>query len=1341
MSKIQLHRPARALPPPVPGEAVMLPPIPQGSQDNSGYSMVTLLLPLLSSIALAAYMISNGRPILIIVGAAFVLTSLASGFFMAHRMRSGRRTSQDRQRARYLAHLGEVRQAARQVAASQRRAAAWLHPSPARLWAICRRRRRIWERRAADPDFLRLRVGSGRGDLAAPVQLSRPDPMAEYDTAILAAARRHAERLSTVGRLPMVLDLVGAGVICLVGPAGRVRALARSVVCQLAVLHAPDDVSLMVCTMGEASWEWVKWLPHAAVPEGFAAGSAPMVAADVEDLADLLEAGLDRARSERSTRRSPFGQVMRGNQQDAGPSHRLVVVLDSYDPAAAWARSPAVTGLLEIAGPDSGVSVICLGGEPDQTRARVRVDGAGGLVIEGPAAGGAGITDAVADQVPAELAEAMARLLAPLQLSEEPERILTRTIALADMLGVADLGDFDPMPTWRSPDDERVLRVPVGLAADGERVVLDLKESAAGGMGPHGLVVGATGSGKSELLRTLVTALAITHSPELLSLVLIDFKGGATFAGLTELPHVAGLITNLADDLSLVERVRAALHGEQQRRQKLLRLAGNVDSIADYQVRRARGQADPDGRPLEPLPYLLIVVDEFGELLSQRNDFIDLFVQIGRVGRSLGMHLLLATQRLEEGRLRGLESHLSYRICLRTFTSGESRAVIGTADAYQLPPIPGSAFLKVADSGLQRFRVACMSGAYAPPNAVGGLRVTGILPFGLRAAVPDAPGEDAAGGPERQAGAAQRRVTVTELTDLQVAAGVLARYGQPVHQVWLQPLPAVVPLDALFGPVSAQPGRGWQAGLWPGHGQLAFPVGLIDLPFQQKQEPLVLDFARAHGNLAIVGAPQSGKSTLLRTLLLAAMLTHTPDEVRFYGLDFGGGTIVPLAAAPHTGTIASRRDPELAARLLTEMLRLVTAREELFAEHGIDSVAAFRALARGSGMPGDAYGGEVFVVLDNWGAIRAELDEPDALVAELAFRGLGVGVHLIVTANRWADIRVNIRDGFGSRLELRLNDPAESEVSRPLSRQLPAATPGRGLAPPGLLFHALAPRLDGRDTAEGLADAQDEVITKISASWHGDRAPAVQLLPGLVRADMLAGPGAGRGVPLGLADTDLQPVSLDLDTGDPHLIVLGDAGAGKSVLLRTLLRGLAASREPGEIRFMLVDYRRSLLEVLPDEYVGAYAGDPMAVREYAGHLASQLAVRLPPPGVTARQLTRRDWWSGPDLYLVADDYDLVGGVTPPLAAIADYIPQAREIGLHVILARRVTGMSRVGIGDQVMTRIKDLGASAVILSGDPREGVLLGGERAAIRPPGRGVLLRRSHPPALIQAATSDPDG
>ena len=214
---------------------------------------------------------------------------------------------------------------------------------------------------------------------------------------------------------------------------------------------------------------------------------------------------------------------------------------------------------------------------------------------------------------------------------------------------------------------------------------LDLKEAAQDGMGPHGLLVGATGSGKSELLRTLVLGLAATHPPDVLNMVLVDFKGGATFAGMSRLGQVAAVITNLQDDEGLVARMHQALSGELNRRQELLRSAGNLVSVRDYERARQRGAA------LARCPTLLLVVDEFSELIAQREEFVELFVQIGRLGRSLGLHLLLASQRLEEGKIRGLEAHLSYRIALRTFSPEESRAVLGVDEAYTLPSSPGTA--------------------------------------------------------------------------------------------------------------------------------------------------------------------------------------------------------------------------------------------------------------------------------------------------------------------------------------------------------------------------------------------------------------------------------------------------------------------------------------------------------------------------------------------------------------------------------------------------------------------------------------------------------------------------
>jgi ESX secretion system protein EccC len=257
-------------------------------------------------------------------------------------------------------------------------------------------------------------------------------------------------------------------------------------------------------------------------------------------------------------------------------------------------------------------------------------------------------------------------------------------------------------------------------------------------------------------------------------------------------------------------------------------------------------------------------------------------------------------------------------------------------------------------------------------------------------------------------------------------------------------------------------------------------------------------------------------------------------------------------------------------------------------------------------------------------------------------------------------------------------------------------------------------------------------------AWQGATAPPVRMLPERVSVAELGIPAddATPGVPVGLSENDLAPVYLDLNETDPHFAVYGDPGSGKSVFLRTWMTQLAARRSAREIRFVIVDYRRSLLGVIPEDYVGAYAGDANAARVYAEQVASKLAERLPPADVTVAQLRERNWWVGPELYLVVDDYDLVtSGRQSPLADLTDYLHQAREVGFHVVTARRVAGMMRSQLGDQMLNLIRELGANGLVLSGDPREGVVLGDERAAIRPPGRGVLVRRRYPPTLIQVA------
>ena len=667
-----LHRPPREYPAAVPAEPVRIAP-PPVEPPPPHTSLIQILFPVVGGVGLLGFaIVYDNTAFLLIAGAMIVLLlGFSVGLRWSQKRQVRKRAAEDARK--YAKYLREREIELTSAGDLQRAALARLYPEPARLWTLLVKRSHVWERRRGHRDFLNVRLGSGPVPLDANADLDLGmNPLADYQAQSLQEARRLVERRNTLRGEPVVVDLDAVGVLAVTGDRERARAWTRSLMTQLAAWRAPDDLGLLTCSAPEdrALWEWAKWLPHLLY------ATAP------GDLEPALEPEL-RPRLEQLRRLSESD--FRGRALSLGAPD-LVVVVDGYRPDHPANDSPSFRELLARARELKAVVVLITDEralEPTNIDARLTVPARGNGAWELWGQDQPQIPDIALDAIDLGTSEAIARTLTPLRLAEggDGERGLGGEVRLANLLGSLDRD-------WRGRRREDSLRAPIGRAADGEILELDLKQAAEGGMGPHGVLVGATGSGKSELLRSLVAGLAARHAPEELAFVLVDYKGGAAFADLSRLPHVAGLITNLQRDLSLVDRMHAALIGEQERRQTMLREAGNLDDIVAYQARAA-------GADLPPMPDLLVIVDEFAELLAARPEFIDLFVGLGRVGRSLGIHLLLSSQRLDEGRLRGLESHLRYRLCLRTYSATESKLVLGTPDAYLLPSLPGLGYLKV----------------------------------------------------------------------------------------------------------------------------------------------------------------------------------------------------------------------------------------------------------------------------------------------------------------------------------------------------------------------------------------------------------------------------------------------------------------------------------------------------------------------------------------------------------------------------------------------------------------------------------------------------------------------
>ncbi len=1316
------------------GQIVLQAPPELAPNEGAGGALM-MALPMLGSVGSIVFVAASpgagGKGF--IAAGMFLVATLGFVGVQVDRQRKQRSAKVAGARREYLQYLAGVRKAVREAADQQRRALLWSFPAPTALPAIAEDRSRLWERGPDGGQYLQVRYGLTPQALALDLVPPETAPVEQLDPVAASALHRLLVVHRTQPDLPAALDLNAFSRVELTGEAAHARSLARALVCSAAAFHAPDDLVIAVLASEQtlAEWEWLKWLPHAhSTRESDAIGASRMVSDSADDLVQMLPADLaDRPR---------FG----GDQRGVTPHVLLVVDGGVLPPGNHLVPDEGAQGLTVLDLPERWEEL------DDPTRLRLTIEPQ--LLPGGRAALTAlrvreGASRAIGDQVDLATAEAFARRLAPLHVSEGPVRddSLSGTPELMDLLALSDVRSFDLEAAWQPRPARDRLRVPVGIGDTGAPVYLDIKESAQQGMGPHGLVIGATGSGKSEFLRTLVLGLAVTHSSEVLNMVLVDFKGGATFAGLSDLPHVSAVITNLENELTLVDRMQDALSGEMVRRQELLREAGNFASLRDYEKARLGG-AD-----LDPLPSLFVVVDEFSEMLSAKPEFIDLFVAIGRLGRSLGLHLLLASQRLEEGRLRGLESHLSYRIGLRTFSAAESRGVLGVPDAYELPPVPGLGYLKPDQSTLLKFKAAYVSGP--PPRRSGaaarraGSRSQAILPFTLgHVLAPRAQVDDTV---EEAAPAPQEVADSRSLLDIAVDR-MQERGGPEAHKVWLPPLDEPDTLDSLMPDLVEDPELGLVSPMWRARGGLTVPLGIVDRPREQRRDVMQVNLSGAGGHVAVVGGPRSGKSTLLRTIVSSLALTTTPRESQFYVLDFGGGTFAPMTELPHVSGVATRSEPDVVRRVFAEVSGIVDKRERYFRQQGIDSIETYRQ-RRAEGRADDGYG-DVFLIVDGWSTLRADFDELEIDLQALAQRGLTFGLHLLAGAARWADFRAATRDMFGTRLELRLGDPLDSEIDRKVAQLVPAGRPGRGLVPSKLHFLGALPRVDGNPDVHGVGVGVEDLVQRSAKAWSGDSGPKLRLLPErielarvheLVTARASQGGGSleqDRSVYLAIDERDLAPVGLDVDR-EPHLLTFGDSRSGKSALLRTYLQEIMRTRTAAQAQVVVVDYRRSLLGEVPEDYQLHYLTSATQAGPAIAELAQYLQGRLPGPDVTPDQLRNRSWWTGAEVYVVIDDYDLVATQSgSPVLPLVPLLAQARDVGLHVALARRSGGAARA-LYEPVIQSLRDLAMPGLLLSGSPDEGPLIGTAKPRPAIAGRGQLITRDRGVEVVHTAWTDP--
>ncbi|GHI91996.1 FtsK/SpoIIIE domain-containing protein [Streptomyces olivaceus] len=1023
-------------------------------------------------------------------------------------------------------------------------------------------RTRLWERRRTDRDHLLVRVGTGQ--LASEVVLDDP----EQDD--------HRRQVTwKIKDAPVALSLRTLGVVGIAGPGDSARSLGRWAVAQTAALHSPMDVQFYVLSENSAQsgWDWVRWLPHSKPSGGqdvnvLIGTDAETVGARIGELTQILDA------------RKKAAEQKGGGAQGSSFSDPDIVVV--WDGSRRLRSLPGVVRLLRE-GPAVSMFAVCLDAEerflpgecqafvvaepmaeesgrpqpdeqvqpaqqvvggfpsfqawhtgaPAEAEQRARTEK---LRLRVEEAGVERITDVRPDFVTSAWCLRLARAMSALRdISGE-----TEDSALPGASRLLDVLQLEP-PTadaigarWRMGGQSTM--AVIGESYDGP-FGIDMRKD-----GPHGLIAGTTGSGKSELLQTIVAALAVANTPENMTFVLVDYKGGSAFKDCVKLPHTVGMVTDL--DAHLVERALESLGAELKRREHIL-AAADAKDIEDYQdlVKRDPSHA--------PVPRLLIVIDEFASMVRDLPDFVTGLVNIAQRGRSLGIHLLLATQRPSGVVSPEIRANTNLRIALRVTDGGESSDVIDSPEAGHISKnTPGRAYVRLGHSSLVPFQ----------SGRVGGRRPGAADPAAL------APWVGALGWEDLGRAALTKPKTEAreddEVTDLKVLVDAVRdanrSLGIPAqHSPWLPALDETLLLDDIDAPVLA--------GAAPGKLPPA-PFGIEDLPSDQARRPVVVDFA-SFGHLMIGGAPRSGRSQVLRTIAGSLARTHSVADVHLYGIDCGNGALNALTRLPHCGAVVGRNQTERVVRLVNRLKGELSRRQDLLADAGFADIGEQRAsVAEDERLP------HIVVLLDRWEGWVPTLGEVDhgSLTDELQTmmrEGASVGIHLVLTGDRTllvGRIATLTEDKYGLRLADRGDFSALGIPTRKVPEEIPPGRAFRNEAGTETQFALLSEDTTGQGQAAAItaigeaATARDAEVPRARRPFRVDSLPSRIAFPD---AWEMRDPEASRSklwALIGIGGDEIVGFGPDLADGVPSFVIAGPAKSGRSTVLMNVAQSLLA---------------------------------------------------------------------------------------------------------------------------------------------------------------------------------------
>ncbi len=1312
-----------------PRETIDVPKPPTKEQPPPPVGFLPILMPLLTvSIMFGIYIFVSHASLqqlafLLPMAIFSVMGPLTSIITTRQKVKAVRRVNRENDR-KYKKLLAKLRTRLNAQAAEQRLVALLTDPDPETLEEHIKERAHLWERRPDDPDFLTVRVGKGKQPFSVTVKL----PEVESVDPMAVEVQRLKNDFTLVNTIPCGISLPKVKSLGITGRRQDVAALTHEMLCQIATHHSPEDVRILgIYPLSQKQdWEWMSDLPHTAPLKGCKLKRLTAVGEDeaIQLLNFMLEELSQRA-SKMAEQNNAAGNTTTTLQPVALP-HLVVLVHDYVDVR----QHPALTHAFKL-GEQLGVSVIYLVAQqqaiPSQCRGIVRLSEECMLTYAGIGVERETLEGVQADKIQLDHARRIARTLNAIHVVSDDDDAadIPTNVRLLDLLDIPFADQFDPEKWWgngsnASANQPRfgMLRVPIGRNAD-ETVWLDLNDNVHG---PHGIIAGTTGAGKSELLQSIIVGLAVTHHPYLVNFVLVDFKGGAAFKPFERIPHTVGMVTDLSGKLT--ERALVALKSELKRREHVLSSA-NAKKISEYIAMRAQNP-----KSLEPLPHLFIIIDEFAELAKEHPTFMEGLVSVVQKGRSLGVHLILATQKPTGSVNPNIWSNLKFRICLRVASLQDSRDMLGRSEAALLPStIPGRAYFQIGSEVFDLFQSARISLPARVANEAALL-------------------------------AKQATTNNGEIIDQKVLMDTIEPYQETVgihlFKPWPAPLPQRTNLTEVYKQVRLIAPVQTAKSKQPMYGWLTCPVGMIDLPMEQRQEPWLLDMPRNGGHILIGGASGSGKSVFLRTLITSLALTHTPAQLNLYLIDFGGQALRVFEKLPHVGGVFSESDAEYISRLIRKLEGIIEERKKYCGANQLDDFLSYqRRRTEKSDLPEMP---AVVLVIDKFVDFKqAHEKELDRLLL-IARQGRTYGVYLVLTVDRPISVPMQLLSLFELRIGLRLVEYTDSLtlVGKHDAAHIDPAFPGRGYKRGKTLeeVHIALP-VPGEDDDEQTSQLEILVASFLRDEKKATQAPPIRLLPEYVRADYFlmdaisslgakdtvvesVAPSQTLSMRVGMEDFTLRPIAVDLNSDTPHVLVAGGPGSGRTTVLQTCLLMLATPANR-HAQVVFVDFRRSsrLMRRLPN--VCMYADTEERVGKVMEKLKEELRKRTAQLREELEQMQDDSnvvlGASMTPLVLVIDDYDQLSVLARnPFNDLKEFMPQARDLHFHIIVAGPPSDLMRT---DSLLTPVRTA-RLGIVLGGDPADPQVLG-VRLSDMATGRGYLVRRNQK-YLVQLAHLAPN-